>query len=149
NTLGTGETRAYARRVHFDAMAPQTVDRTWEMIDELRAGGPHVKLGCTLPGRRTRRPPEARWAAGRGLFVRVVKGQWPDPQQPARDPRAGYLEVIDQLAGRAKWVAVATHDVELAAEAIRRLQAAGTPCDQELLFGLPMRRSIKQARELG
>ena len=35
------------------------------------------------------------------------------------------------------------------AEAVERLRAAGTPCDLELLYGLPVRASIKQARELG
>jgi CelD/BcsL family acetyltransferase involved in cellulose biosynthesis len=143
------QTDNVGRRIHFDAMAPDSVDRTWQMIDELRAAVPGIEIGCTLPGRWSRSPQDARWASERGLFVRVVKGQWPDPEQPNRDPRAGYLEVIDQLAGRASRVAVATHDVRLAAEAIRRLKAAGTPCDQELLFGLPMRRSIRQARSLG
>jgi proline dehydrogenase len=45
-------------------------------------------------------------------------------------------------------VGVATHDPLLAAEAIRRLQAAGTPCVQELLYGLPMRTQVAQARQL-
>jgi CelD/BcsL family acetyltransferase involved in cellulose biosynthesis len=137
------------RRIHFDALAPETADRTREMIDELLTAVPGIDLGCTLPGRWRRSPQDARWAVERGLFVRVVKGQWADPQEPGRDPRAGYLEVIDQLAGRARRVAVATHDPDLAADALRRLRAAGTPCDLELLHGLPMRRAIKKARELG
>ena len=79
--------------------------------------------------------------------MRVVKGEWPDAQAPNRDLRAGYLEVIDRLAGRARHVSVASHDVPLADEAIRRLRAAGTPCNLELLFGLPLRASLAAARQ--
>jgi proline dehydrogenase len=46
-------------------------------------------------------------------------------------------------------VAVASHDVPLAAESIARLRAAGTPCELELLFGLPMTASLEWARENG
>jgi hypothetical protein len=137
------------RRVHFDSLALETADRTREMIDELLAAMPGIDLGCTLPGRWRRSLADADWAAGRGLFVRVVKGQWPDPLDSRRDPRSGFLEAIDRLAGRARHVAVATHDVKLAAEAIRRLQAAGTPCDLELLHGLSRRRAIKVTQEQG
>src|SRR5213078_2587325 len=35
--------------VHFDAMAPDTVDRTFSLIADAHALYP--KLGCTLPGR--------------------------------------------------------------------------------------------------
>jgi CelD/BcsL family acetyltransferase involved in cellulose biosynthesis len=140
---------ARGRRIHFDAMGPETVDRTWEMIDEVVRTVPGARLGCTLPGRWMRSLADARWAAERGLAVRVVKGQWEDPADPQRDGRQGFLEVIDQLAGRGSHVSVATHDANLAIEALRRLQAAGTPCDLELLYGLPMRRVLKQIEGLG
>jgi proline dehydrogenase len=139
----------WGRRLHFDSLAPETVERTQQMIDELLADLPGLDVGCTLPGRWRRSVEDAHWAARRDLFVRVVKGQWADPEDPNRDAGVGYLEVINQLAGRARRVAVATHDVALAAEAVRRLRAARTPCELELLYGLPMRQSIKQARELG
>jgi proline dehydrogenase len=118
-------------------------------VDALLARIPDVDIGCTLPGRWRRSPNDAHWASDHGLCVRVVKGEWPDPREPQRNPRAGFLEVIDALAGRARRVGVATHDVALARAAIRRLQAAGTPCGLELLYGLPMRESIRHARELG
>lgn len=136
-------------RIHFDAMAPDTVERTQQMIDEVRALHPKAPIGFTLPGRWRRSLDDARWCAERGLPVRVVKGQWPDPTDPQRDPRTGYLETIDQLAGKAHHVSVATHEPPLALEAIRRLRAAGTPCDLELLYGLPMRTMLRRARELG
>lgn len=136
-------------RLHFDALWPGAVDQTREMIDELRSGGGVGELGFTLPGRWRRSLVDAHWAAARGLPIRVVKGQWEDPKEPGRDLRRGFLEVIDQLAGRAKHVAVASHDVLVAREAIQRLRGAGTACELELLFGFPMRESMAMAREMG
>ena len=81
--------------------------------------------------------------------MRVDKGEWADPADPERDMREGFLEVIDRLCGRAVHVAVATHDAPLAHEAVERLRAAGTPCGLELLYGLPMRASLRQAIALG
>jgi proline dehydrogenase len=89
---------------------------------------------------------DADWAIERGLNVRVVKGQWPDPDDLRRDMAAGFLEVIDRLAGRAPHVAVATHDLKLASLAIGRLRAAGTSCELELLFGAPFGPSLNWAR---
>jgi CelD/BcsL family acetyltransferase involved in cellulose biosynthesis len=140
---------ATGRRVHFDALEPKAADRTRAMVDDVLTAAPAAQIGFTLPGRWKRSLDDARWAAERGLFVRVVKGQWPDPSDPKCDMTAGYLEVIDRLAGRARHVAVATHDPALAAEAVRRLRAAGTPCDLELLYGLPMRKSLRHARNCG
>jgi proline dehydrogenase len=65
------------------------------------------------------------------------------------DMRAGFLNVVDELCGRARCVAVASHDVPLAREALERLLAAGTPCEMELLYGLPRRAAVAAARELG
>jgi proline dehydrogenase len=115
------------------------------MLSQLSSG----LLGTTLPGRWARSVSDAGWALDHGLQVRVVKGQWPDPADPDRDPRAGFLEVIDRLAGRACRVRVASHDVPLAAEAVRRLRNAGTPCELELLFGMPMTRSLRWADAAG
>lgn len=137
------------RRIHFDAMAPDSAERTRAMIDEVLAARPGIDLGVTLPGRWKRSLDDAPWAAQRQLYVRVVKGEWADPLDPRRDLRSGFLETIDRLAGKAQAVGVATHDPGLAAEAIGRLQAAGTPCCLELLYGLPMRAQLAVARRMG
>jgi proline dehydrogenase len=79
--------------------------------------------------------------------VRVVKGEWADPREPGRDRRQGFIEVVGCLAGRASEVAIATHDASLARESLARLQAAGTPCELELLNGLPRRELIPLAQE--
>lgn len=136
-------------RIHFDGMEPESVDRTQHSIDALLKRFSGIEIGTTLPGRWLRSAADADWVVARQLPVRVVKGEWPDPAAPDRDLRAAYLEVIDKLAGRAKHVSVASHDPPLVEEAIRRLQAAGTSCDIELLHGLPMRPVRKLAEQRG
>jgi proline dehydrogenase len=64
------------------------------------------------------------------------------------DMRAGFLKVIDAVRGRAGRVAVASHDVPLAREALLRLMDAGTSCELELLHGLPRREAARMARQL-
>ena len=81
--------------------------------------------------------------------MRVVKGQWADPDPPEVDLREGFLRVIDRLAGRASQVRVATHDPPLAHTALSLLRVAGTPCELELLFGLPARQVIQEADVAG
>jgi len=131
--------------VHFDSLEYETADRTFSMIARAARSYPH--LGCTLPGRWLRSVTDADLAVERGLHVRVVKGEWQDPQHRDIDPRAGYLNVVDRLAGRARFVAVATHDPELGRTALRRLRQAGTPCSLELLYGLPVKPALKVANE--
>jgi len=133
--------------VHFDSLEPETADRTFSMITQ--AARSYPRLGCTLPGRWARSTADADSAVDLGLHVRVVKGQWPDHQYQAMNPEDGYLAVIDRLAGRARSVAVATHDAELARYAINSLRQEGTPCSLELLYGLPMKQPLKVAVELG
>ena len=133
-------------RMHFDALRPETADLTFALIHDL--GPRDGDIGCTLPGRWRRSIADADRVAELGLNVRVVKGQWADREDPERDPRAGFLAIIDRLAGNAKGVAVATHDPQLAREALMRLRVSSTPCELELLFGLPARRVLPVAMEL-
>ena len=58
------------------------------------------------------------------------------------------MAVINRLAGRARHVAVATHDADLAGAALERLREVGTSCELELIFGLPLRRMLLVARSL-
>lgn len=133
--------------LHFDSHAIDTTDATFACIE---AALRHTdRVGCTLPGRWPRSLADAERAIALQLRVRVVKGQWADPAAPTLDAEAGYLQVVDRLAGRARAVAIATHDPALARTALARLRAAGTPCEQEQLFGLPMRAVSALAREMG
>jgi proline dehydrogenase len=132
--------------IHFDSLWPESADPTFSLIRELLPR--HSAVGCTLPGRWRRSLQDADQAVELGLGVRVVKGQWADPDAPAIDLHAGFLAVIARLAGRSKRVRVATHDPVLARAALTRLRDAATPCELELLFGLPARRALAVAAAL-
>jgi len=134
------------RLVHFDSHGPEDADRMFMTIESALKHNPN--LGCTLPGRGLGSSEDARLACRWRLRVRVVKGQWSDPRDPAMDIRAGFLRVIDELGGRASSVAVASHDLPLARKAILRLLDAGTPCELELLYGIPCRAAIRMGRDL-
>jgi proline dehydrogenase len=133
-------------RLHFDALAPETADRSRALFEEFLDAG--VEMSYTLPGRWARSLRDAAWACERGIVIRVVKGQWADPSDQHRDLRHGFLQVVDALAGRARHVAVASHDVPLVNEAVKRLRESDTSRELELLYGLPMRRSLEQADRL-
>ena len=133
--------------VHFDSLGPQAADRTFELVT--RSAQNYARIGCTLPGRWRRSACDAERVAALGVNVRVVKGQWIDPECPEMDLRQGYLAVIRRLAGRARHVAVATHDPLLAREALSILRASGTPCVMELLLGLPLKAAMQVARDAG
>jgi proline dehydrogenase len=119
-----GRAREVGRRVVFDSHAPAQSDLAFELLARLG----HTGLGCAIPGRWRRSLRDAERAIELGVRVRVVKGQWPDPQQPDIDLRDGFLAVIDALAGRAASVGIATHDLPLAREAMKRLASARGAC---------------------
>jgi proline dehydrogenase len=133
--------------IHFDSLAPEASDATFAIIAEALPRYP--RLGCTLPGRWRRSVHDADLVVELGVPVRVVKGQWADPAEPDRDMRRGFLAVIDRLAGRGVHVGVATHDAALAHEALRRLRATNTPCEMELLLGLPTEIPLCTAAAVG
>ncbi|ABD86235.1 proline dehydrogenase [Rhodopseudomonas palustris] len=125
-------------RLHCDSHGIEVADRSNAMLQAMLTRVGAGCVGTTLPGRWARSVADADWAVANGLNVRVVKGQWPDPGDPQRDMGKGFLDVIDRLAGRARHIAVATHDLPLASEAIRRIRATGTSYELELLFGMPL-----------
>ena len=131
--------------MHFDSHEPATADATLACVQHAVACGADV--GLTIPGRWRRSVADADWACELGARVRVVKGEWADPDDPALDLRQGFLRVIEQLAGKATEVAVASHDPWLVRESLLRLRAAGTRCEIELLNGLPKRRLLALAKE--
>lgn len=136
-------------RLHFDSHGAEVVERQHAMLDAMSAVLRPDYLGTTLPGRLRRSSEDAEYAITRGWPVRIVKGEWPDPDAPDCDLRAGFLSLIERVAGRARHVSVATHDAALAREAIACLQTAGTPCDVEVLLGLPAAPLLTWAKSAG
>ncbi len=133
--------RDYAIPVVFDSHAPAQTDTTLEVVE--RVGGQGV--GLAIPGRWRRSAGDVERAIALGARVRVVRGQWPDPDEPNTDQRAGYLDIVDRLAGRASFVGVASHNVTITREALRRLKATDTPCEHELVFPLPISPTLTVA----
>jgi proline dehydrogenase len=133
--------------VHFDALAFDTVEQTFDLIAQARTIYP--KLGCTLPSRWRRSIADADRCIELGLRIRVVKGEWKGRDEDEIDPREGFLNIVDRLAGRATHVAVATHNPMIARMSLRRLRNAGTPCELELLYGLPQQPLLRIARDFG
>ena len=127
--------------LHLDAHGIDAQDAT------LALGAPHT--GVTLPSRWMRSALDAARAAERGLAVRVVKGQFAAPAHEETDPRAGFLRIVNALAHRARRVSIASHDAPLVRDALAHLVESGTPCELELLYGLPPQPALDVARGLG
>jgi proline dehydrogenase len=141
-----GEAQRQNRIIHFDAMAPDTVDSTFSLIDQARSI--YSNIGCTLPGRWRRSIRDVDYAVDLGLRVRVVKGEWSGLNGDEIDRSEGFMNVVGRLADRrARHVAIATHDAGLAYECLGRLKRAGVSCELELLYGLPKRTMLKIARK--
>ena len=142
-----GASAATGRTLHIDALAPDTVDASWRLLERAPRD---ARLGATLPGRWLRSTDDVAFLTGLGLSIRVVKGQWADDVLgPGVEAADGFARVVDRLAGTAASVAVATHDVPLLEGSLRRLLASGTPCSAELLFGLPFHGPMLAAERLG
>jgi proline dehydrogenase len=136
--------------VHFDSLRPTDVDPILALLASRgghRSGG--EPLGCTLPGRWTRSDSDAEVALELGLRVRLVKGQFPAPHDASRDPSRGVRDLVDRLAGRVSQVSIASHDPPLVVWSAERLRDADTPCELELLYGLPTKRVLSVATGSG
>ncbi len=131
----------------FDAHAPADADRTLDTVAGLLPACP--RTGFALPARWRRSLADAARFRDGGARIRIVKGEWADPDWPDADIGANFLRLVAALAGRRAPVAVATHDPALAEAAFSILLAAGTPCELEQLRGLPRRRTTAIARRCG
>lgn len=139
------QARVVDKRLHFDSLAPEMADAMWSAA--VSAANANGEISCSLPGRWRRSVADAATAIEAGIVPRVVKGQWPDSEDRGLDMRVGFMNVVRRLAGRAPHVAVASHDIELARDAIQVLRAADTTCELELLYGLPQRAAVAMARQ--
>ncbi|HEX8055802.1 MAG TPA: proline dehydrogenase family protein [Novosphingobium sp.] len=133
--------------VLFDAHAPHQAEATHALFDASLAQFPGT--GCVLPARWKRSMGDAARFRDTSARLRIVKGEWTDPDWGDCDIEANYLAMITRLAGRSAVVSVATHSPRLAERALSILLDAGTPCELEQLRGLPMRRTMAIARRLG
>lgn len=127
--------------LHFDSLAEDAATETIELALRLAKAGSRV--GATVPGAWSRSVADACALTAAGVRIRIVKGQWPGD----RDPRAGFLDIVDAIQAAGSPIAFATHDTSLAHEALER--AAGSPAELELLYGLPLGAPATAAAEHG
>ncbi|WP_395331069.1 proline dehydrogenase [Novosphingobium sp. BL-8H] len=133
--------------VVFDALTHAQAGQTLDLVEWL--AGEYGASGTALPARWRRSLADAERLRDAPVRIRLVKGEWADPEGDAGDRTAAFLELVQLLAGRSAPVGVATHDPALARAALAILIASGTPCELEQLRGLPMKRSSRVANELG
>src|SRR5271169_4033203 len=124
-------------RIHFDSLSPDSASPSLAFLEKALKIYPNFSY--TLPASWRRSIADAEKVIDLGIPVRIVKGQWADPAEPNFDPKSNFLDLVDVLAGRASHVAIATHDASLAEKSLTRLRAAGTSCELEQLYGLPLR----------
>lgn len=125
----------------LDALTPQQAPETLALAEALGCG-------IALSARWRRSLDDAANLRDKACRIRVIKGEWADPECDPEDIAAAYLELIRALAGRTAPVEVATHDPQLAGEALAILAAAGTPAELGQLRGLPQRRSRAVAAQM-
>jgi proline dehydrogenase len=127
----------------FDSHAPGLADATLDLVERT------PDAGCAIPGRWRRSMDDALRLRDTAAPLRIVKGEWADPDGDPADLRAACLDLVRALAGRAAQVVVASHDPALVAPALDALTASGTPCLLEQLRGLPRRRTMALAAARG
>ena len=131
----------------FDSIFVDMADPILAMVERVAE---HNKDLCfTLPARWPRSVRDAARVAELGIDARVITGIWADPQHPAHDMDRGFLDIVDQLAGKVRQVGIATHNPAIAREAVRRLSATSTRFELQVLFGMPMQGIAGLADALG
>jgi len=141
--------------VHFDSHDHIDAEPTIQLLTQLMERFGFEKdcegewrYGLSLPSRWKRSLSDARWVIDNRVMPRLIKGEFKAKHvSEEMDPRAGFLALVDLFAGAVPTITVATHDYELAKEAIVRIKKAGTQVQMELLFGMPCAKMISLSRQ--
>lgn len=141
---------------HFDSHGHDVAPPTFNLLDNLIGRGhssadtgSNWLVSVTLPSRWRRSAGDARWAIERGTRVRLVKGEFKASNRlDETDPAASFLTLVDLLAGKVPALAIATHDVGLACNAVARCRDSGSSIELELLYRFPAGSMIALARNL-
>ncbi len=124
-------------RIHFDAQNPETAADNLSLFEKTYEN--YANISYTLPARWQRSIGDAGRLIELKVPVRIVKGEWEDPEEPDKDPYTGFLDIVQVLAGKARHVAVATHNPSLLKASRTILQREKTSWEVEQLYGLPMK----------
>ena len=122
---------------------------TLDMFETLWQQGYH-NVGIVLQSYLRRSEADLNRVNALGARVRLVKGAYHEPKQVAyhkkSDVDAAFVRMMDTLFRRGTYPAIATHDVELIAEAKRRATHLGLARDRfefQVLYGI--RRDLQAA----
>lgn len=137
---------------HDHALAGPTIHLLEKLVDRT-ASVKGARVGwrycLTLPSRWKRSLDDAAWVASKGIRARLVKGEFKARRsRDEMDPVKGFLELTNRLAGKIPEIAVATHDYELARQAIGRIKKTGSAVQLELIFGMPATGMIRLSKQL-
>jgi proline dehydrogenase len=142
--------------VHFDSHDHDLQGPTIALLDDTigRTGAgisttANWRWGLTLPSRWKRSLGDLRWAIKKGIRVRLVKGEFKAARSSDEmNPQEGFLTMVERLAGSVAEIAVATHDHQLAREAVECARKKDTQVELELLFGMPAGGMIALSKEM-
>ena len=123
-------------RIHLGSTDLASAQRNFALLERVTPS--YTELGCTLPSRWLRSLDDTKRVIDLGLYVRVVKGQWVDPDAPRLNCKTNYLDVVSRLVDKSRFVGVATHDVRLARSALNLLSSSSTEHEMEQFFSLPL-----------
>ncbi len=126
-------------RLHLDSLGPDSANASFEFLED--AVSDYRNIGTTLPARWRRSLEDADRVYELGIPVRIVKGQWPDLDDPRLDCRKNYLDIAHRFAGRGIHVGIATHDYSLASRTSSLFKESGTSFELEQFFSLPLNTS--------
>lgn len=123
-------------RIHFDSLSPDLADLALQYFKEVRTI--YDNVGYTIPARWLRSFKDAEEIAGMNVPVRIVKGQWQDPDDIKTEVEDNYLKIVNMLNGNVPVIAIATHDLRLAEKAVKQLDNSNTGVELEQFFSLPL-----------
>jgi proline dehydrogenase len=135
--------REAAVRLWLDSHGIEAAEATMALALRAAQGGGEV--GIAVPARWSRSRTDVVRAREAGLWVRLVKGQWPDDQPRHADVRDALLLLLQDVAGSGR-VAVASHDAVLLQ---RALQGTPAPAEIQLLHSVPSRPAASLAAASG
>ncbi len=139
---------AISRRVHFDALDVDSVDRTWAILAALHEHHDHLR--CTLPGRWQRSVADADWVVAQRLPCAWSKVSLPTPPIPHGTVVVGTWKWSTRWpVGLDMCRLPRTKPRALIEACLTRLTRAGTPCDVEVLFGLGWHGALGVAKRFG
>lgn len=122
-------------RIHFDSMAPETADPTFQIAQLLRPS--FSNMGITLASRWVRSMSDTLWAKELKLPVRIVRGQWEDPEKGDQEQLLRFVQIAAELTGKVPLIEIASHNKILVKEVFA---IPGMKKNSELsqLYGLPL-----------